>query len=183
MSCSVLWTVWSFCQPNVVNLLGQKLEFGAASCEVARGSLYAFGVDRRLCNNHGRVIDLAHSAGVYMNRVLLSALLVLGFVCLPGTISAPSAVAKTTKRPLTITDRQVVLRKKVAAGQKANELTAKEATKLNDGLDEVSADIEKMKTKNAGKLSYKDEGKIEKRLNGISLKLDKLQLQKRVTAH
>lgn len=99
----------------------------------------------------------------------------------------PVAAAKhaipAAKKPYTITDRVTELRTKVEAGQKENELTAKEATKLTCDLDNISNDIEKMKVKNAGKLSYSDEGKIEKRLNKVSLALTKCQLEKRVTPH
>ncbi len=87
------------------------------------------------------------------------------------------------KKKYSVYDRQVELRKKVEAGQKKNELTAKEANGLNGDLDDITSSIEKMKSKNAGKLSYKDEGKIEKRLNKISLTLSKKELAKRVIAH
>ncbi len=83
----------------------------------------------------------------------------------------------------TITDRQIELRKLIAKGQKNNELTLKEAEKLTGKLDDIASDIEKYKTKNGGKLSYKDEGKIEKRLNGISIDLKKSELNKRTVAH
>ena len=87
------------------------------------------------------------------------------------------------KKKYSVTDRQVELRKKVEVGQQKNELTAKEATGLNGDLDDITASIEKMKSNNAGKLSYKDEGKIEKRLNKISVTLTKKELTKRVTPH
>ena len=38
-----------------------------------------------------------------------------------------------------------------------------------------------MKSKNAGKLSYIDEGKLEKDLNKVTLKIEKLSLAKRTT--
>jgi hypothetical protein len=53
---------------------------------------------------------------------------------------------------------------------------------MTSKLQDVSDKIAKMKDKNGGKLSYKDEGKIEKTLNDISLNIKKLELQKRVTA-
>jgi predicted transglutaminase-like cysteine proteinase len=82
----------------------------------------------------------------------------------------------------TITQRQEQLNREVTAGFKANELTEKEATKLRDRMADVSSDITKMKAKNAGKLSYKDQGKVEKSLNSISIDMQKEKLEKRVTA-
>ena len=82
----------------------------------------------------------------------------------------------------TITQRQVQLRREVNGGQKANELTLKEANGLRDRLDSITTDSKKMKAKNAGKLSYKDEGKLEKRLNSISVDMQKEKLEKRTTA-
>lgn len=83
----------------------------------------------------------------------------------------------------TITDRQTELRRLIAKGQRNNELTLKEANKLTGKLDDIAADIEKYKSKNGGKLSYKDEGKIEKRLNSVSIDLKKAELNKRTIAH
>lgn len=117
-----------------------------------------------------------------MKRKLM-ALLLLATVY--GGIAAvqPACAKAPTKRAYTVTERQVELRSKVASAAKANELTQKEASKLTDMLNGIEADIKEMKEKNAGKLSYKDEGKIEKRLNKVSLGLQKYQLAKRVTAH
>jgi hypothetical protein len=39
----------------------------------------------------------------------------------------------------------------------------------------MSEKIEKMKSKNGGKLSYHDEGKIEKELNKVTVKIEKLK--------
>jgi hypothetical protein len=116
-----------------------------------------------------------------MKRTLLA---IAGLACLLNGIAifAPEA-AMAKPKVWTIYDRQVDLRKRVEKGAKDNELTFKEAKKLNSRLDEVAADVDKMKSKNDGKLSYKDEGKLEKRLNGISLDMDKCQLAKRVVAH
>src|SRR5262245_44060862 len=99
-----------------------------------------------------------------MKRQLLALGLVVG--CMVGTaVTTHNVEAAGKKKVWTITDRQQELRKRVEKGQKANELTAKEAGKMNDMLDDIAKDIDKMKEKNDGKLSYKDEGKIEKRLN------------------
>jgi hypothetical protein len=114
--------------------------------------------------------------------VALTAILIVT-VCGGTLCGEPASAAAPHKKPYTVTDRQNELRKKVAVAAKQNELTQKEASKLNQMLDDVDADIQKMKSKNAGKLSYKDEGKVEKRLNKVSLDLQKYQLAKRVTAH
>lgn len=108
---------------------------------------------------------------------LLLAVMFIGGICIDAAFSAPK------KKPYTVTDRQVELRKKVEAGVKSNELTAKEADKLISDLESIASAIEKSKSKNGGKLSYKDEGKAEKRLNKVSLTLTKYNLSKRVTAH
>jgi hypothetical protein len=108
-----------------------------------------------------------------MKKVI--AILCCGMIAL-GAVSRLPAVAG---KKWTVTERQVELRKKVANGQKNNELTLKESEKLTSRLDKIAADIEKYKSKNGGKLSYKDEGKIEKRLNSISVDLQKCELNKR----
>ena len=92
-----------------------------------------------------------------------------------------SVVAKA--KQWTVTQRQEALLAKVNKGEKSNELTKKEADKLRQRLSDLSEKIEKEKSKNGGKLSYKDEGKAEKALNSISLELDKLELNKRVVVH
>ena len=96
-------------------------------------------------------------------------------------ISALPAL-KVEAKQWTVYERQVELRKRVEKGYKANELTEKEAKKLNDRLDDIVRDADKMKSKNGDKLSYKDQGKLEKRLNAISLVIQKYELKKRVEA-
>lgn len=118
-------------------------------------------------------------------KAKLIAILIAATVCGAG-LSQEALSAnqkKPTKKVYTVTDRQVELRKKVDVAFKANELTEKEAAKLTDELTDIAEAIEKAKAKNAGKLSYKDEGKAEKRLNKVSLSITKYQLNKRVTAH
>jgi hypothetical protein len=95
------------------------------------------------------------------------------------TILVSNCPAEAAKH-YTITQRQEMLNKEVTAGLKANELTLKEANKLKDRLTDVTNHIAKMKEKNAGKLSYKDEGKVEKDLNAISVDMQKEKLEKRV---
>ncbi len=109
--------------------------------------------------------------------VLLSALSLL--VMSVVSIEAVSAKSKTW----TITERQEALNSKVSKGEKSNELTKKEADKLRSRLQDVNDKIAKAKLKNGGKLSYKDEGKMEKMLNSISVDMDKEELAKRAVAH
>ena len=90
----------------------------------------------------------------------------------------PAATSAKAKH-WTITDRQQALSVKVTAGEKSNNLTKKEADKLRKRLQAVNEHISNAKTKNGGQLSYKDQGKIEKELNGISVDLDKKELEKR----
>jgi hypothetical protein len=103
--------------------------------------------------------------------ILLSAVSIS--VCQIDSVSAKA-------KQWTITERQQALSSKVDKGEKSNELTKKEADKLRSRLSDVDDKIQKAKDKNGGKLSYKDEGKIEKILNSISVDLDKEELDKRV---
>jgi hypothetical protein len=116
-----------------------------------------------------------------MKRALIATL--IAATIFGGMVESTAEAAPAKKKVYTVTDRQVELRAKVDAAFKHNELTEKQATGLAGDLDNINADIEKMKSKNGGKLSYKDEGKVEKRLNKVSLTLTKFELAKRVTAH
>ncbi|MBU6455084.1 MAG: hypothetical protein KGS72_25155 [Cyanobacteria bacterium REEB67] len=114
-----------------------------------------------------------------MNRAIvkhfaLCLVLSAGFA---SVASVPDAQA--AKKKVTITDRIEELTKKVNAGQKANELTLKESEDLRDKLEKINARIEKCKTKNGGKLSYKDQNSIEKDLNKVSIKITTKELAKR----
>jgi hypothetical protein len=86
------------------------------------------------------------------------------------------------RRHYTITQRQVALRAEVNSGQKSNDLTLKEADALRDRLTGITEEETKMKAKNGGKLSYKDEGKLEKKLNSISVDMTKEKLAKRTVS-
>lgn len=117
-----------------------------------------------------------------MNRTLAN--LFLGLVISASfgaalTVAAPEAQAKPK---VTITDRIEILSKKIDKGQKANELTLKEADKLRSDITKINEKIEKAKSKNAGKLSYEDESKIEKDLNKVSVKLTAKELDKRTVS-
>jgi hypothetical protein len=113
-----------------------------------------------------------------MNRVVAYSMVAISLMAV-GIFSQNPALAK---RNWTVTQRQVQLNKEVTGGQKANELTLKEATDLRDRLSGITNDEQKMKSKNGGKLSYKDEGKLEKKLNSISVDMQKEKLAKRTTA-
>jgi hypothetical protein len=80
----------------------------------------------------------------------------------------------------TITERQEALNKDIKQGVKSGELTAKEGDSLTNESASIEATIVRMKGKNDGKLSYKDEQKLEKKLNSLSLRIQKLKLDKRV---
>lgn len=120
----------------------------------------------------------ANGEGNMPLRILVLCIMSTVFLC----CNASSAATKHAPKKWTITDRQVELRKRVENGLRANELNNKEAKQINGRLDQLDKDIEKMKSKNGGKLSYKDEGKVEKRLNSISLEMEGKELAKRVTA-
>jgi hypothetical protein len=91
-----------------------------------------------------------------------------------------SQAVEARKKQWTVTERQVQLQKETTAGEKANELTKKEADDIREDLAKIQTKIDKAKEKNGGKLSYKDEAKTEARLNDVSLKIQKFKLAKRV---
>jgi len=84
-------------------------------------------------------------------------------------------------RKWTIYERQVAEQKRINGGEHSGELTKKEADGLRDDMSDIANRISKMKDKNGGKISYSDEGKLEKNLNKVTLKIEKLRLEKRVT--
>lgn len=92
------------------------------------------------------------------------------------SVLAQGAVAKD----MTVYERQVALTKKVEKMQKANELTLKEADRLRDKLAKVNEKKDKYLADNGGKLAAKDETKLEKMLNDISVDINKKSLEKRV---
>jgi hypothetical protein len=102
---------------------------------------------------------------------LASALVVAGYIGL----MPQNAQAKSW----TITQRQEKLSREITQGRKSGELTLKEADSLQNGLDDLISKEGKMKDSNAGKLSYKDQEKLEKELNKISVQMFKLKLAKR----
>jgi len=93
-----------------------------------------------------------------------------------ATLIGCPALAKTW----TVDDRQVQLMKDINAGQKAGELTLKEAEKLRSDLADVSRKKAKMKAKANGKLTADDKLKLESDINKISTDIRKLKLEKRL---
>ena len=104
----------------------------------------------------------------------LSHLACLAIISILTTINCVEA------KKLTVYDRQVALKKEVDRAQSGKELTLKEADGFREKLDKVNEKKEKMIEKNGGKLSYKDEQKVEKWLNGISVDIQKKRLAKRI---
>ncbi len=110
-------------------------------------------------------------------EIIIGASMLLGF----GLAVMPEAAeARHHSAKYTITDRQVSLEKKVDSAYAANQLTLKETDNLKGKLKWVKDEEQKMKDKNGGKLSYKDKTTLERSLNGISEKLQKKMLEKRV---
>jgi septal ring factor EnvC (AmiA/AmiB activator) len=91
-----------------------------------------------------------------------------------------STLQQPAQARYTINQRQVRLQKEISQGVKANELTQKEADDLKSSMADIDSRIAKMKEKNAGKISIKDQKKLEKSLNDVSVKITKLRLDKRV---
>jgi peptidoglycan hydrolase CwlO-like protein len=112
-----------------------------------------------------------------INTRIAAALLTLS---LAVSLTLPNAA--TAARKWTITQRIEAEQSRINKGEKSGELTKKEADDLRGTISDINTKIGKMKEKNAGKLSYKDEGKIEKQLNGVTVKYTKLSLEKRVTS-
>lgn len=111
-----------------------------------------------------------------MRRVLQNMVFSSLSLLLITSVSAGSVQAKK----LSVYERQVKLTKEVEKAQSNKELTLKEADHLRERLTNLNERKEKMMSKNAGKLSYKDEEKLEKTLNSISVDIQKKRLDKRV---
>lgn len=100
---------------------------------------------------------------------------ILATLCTLSVIAAPVEAKKWT-----IYEREVQLSKEIDAGQKSGDLTLKEADGLRSDAKDIKDTIEKMKQKNGGKLSVKNENDLERQLNKLSLKIQKKKLDKRV---
>ncbi|HEY9719950.1 MAG TPA: hypothetical protein V6C69_20900 [Trichormus sp.] len=98
------------------------------------------------------------------------------------TLAAMLGILATTAAPArtwTIHQRQVAEQSRITKGEKSGELTKKEADGLRADMADIDSKIAKAKAKNGGKISIKDQGKIEKDLNDVTLKIEKLELAKR----
>lgn len=105
---------------------------------------------------------------------ICSLLVLTSIWAMPGQ----DAAAKSKK--WTVTTRLEALNSDIEKGWKANQLTAKEAESLREEAGKIQGRIDEMKAKNDGKLGVKDENKLEKELNKLSEKIQKLELDKRV---
>jgi hypothetical protein len=88
--------------------------------------------------------------------------------------------ASSLAKHWTVTQRQDALLKEIDSSFKANQLTAKEHDDLRNEQQKIIVREKSMKEKNAGKISYEDNRRLEKDLNTLSLKLHKKVLAKRV---
>jgi len=109
-----------------------------------------------------------------MIRQILSALVVLAVVQV-----APQA-SEAKARRYTITERHQILAAKINRMEKAGELTMREARSLRNDNQDLWKKVARMKSKNGGKLSYKNIAECEKDLNRISTKIHSKALAKRV---
>lgn len=80
----------------------------------------------------------------------------------------------------TINERQDQLMKDINAAQKKKELTDKEAKKLRGDLADVARKEAKLRGKNNKQIPVEDLAKLEKALNGVSVAIKELALEKRV---
>jgi hypothetical protein len=95
---------------------------------------------------------------------------------LNGAVAPGMAASKNW----TVTERQEALSKDIDKAYKANQLTLKERDDLKSQHQKISDRMSSMQKKNGGKLSYDDNRKLEKDFNGLSVKLQKKILEKRV---
>lgn len=95
-------------------------------------------------------------------------------------LTATATISTVEAKKLTVTQRHDILSNRINCAQKAGNLTLKEANDLREDLADVCERQSRMKADNGGKLSYADITKIEKDLNGISNKIHKKHLAKRV---
>lgn len=81
-----------------------------------------------------------------------------------------------------IDDRQQALMQQINEGQKAKELTVKEAKAMRKDLANLAKKKAKMKTKAGGSntLTKENQTELEGDLNKISVEIQKLKLEKRV---
>ena len=90
------------------------------------------------------------------------------------------SVCAVEAKEWTVDQRQQSLMMQINEGQKANELTVKEAKSLRKSLADLAKKKAKMKNKNGKSLSKDNELALEGDLNKISVEMQKLKLEKRV---
>ncbi|CAN5342866.1 hypothetical protein BH11CYA1_BH11CYA1_47730 [soil metagenome] len=95
------------------------------------------------------------------------------------TMAMPQS-AEARARRYTITQRHNALVAKINRFQRSGELTLKEADSLRNENADILRREARLKSKNGGKLSYKDIAHIEDDLNDLSNKIHKKSLNKRV---
>ena len=93
-------------------------------------------------------------------------------IVLNGAFFVPEALAKKW----TVTQRIEKLGAEINEGRKANELTVKQMTELQDEITSMKARMEKMKEKNGGKLSVPDTKKLHDDMTDISVKMTRMRL-------
>jgi len=108
-------------------------------------------------------------------RRISRSLACINLIAVVAMLSTTAAPAKTW----TIYQRQLAEQTRIKKGEKSAELTKKEADGLRSDMADIDNKIAKAKSKNGGKISIKDQGKIEKALNDVTLKIEKLELAKR----
>lgn len=82
----------------------------------------------------------------------------------------------------TVDDRQAKLMQGINAGQKSGELTVKEARSLRKMQAGIARKKAKMKGENLGRLTPENTSELEEELNKVSVELNRLRLEKRVTS-
>jgi septal ring factor EnvC (AmiA/AmiB activator) len=127
----------------------------------------------QMCFNNQRSKYRQVQKGTFMKRTDI-------FAASLALLIGISTLQQPAQARYTINERQVRLQKEISQGVKANELTKKEADDLKSSMADIDSRIAKMKEKNAGKISIKDQKKLEKSLNDVSVKITKLRLDKRV---
>lgn len=154
---------------NVLGPFSERERDVYMDCQKRKGIVKAIGI-----KSAGNLSRVSKSAS------FLSFLLTLSLFGAGLAISSINFCAPVQAKKMTVYDRQVALKKEIDAGEKSKELTLKEAVKLREKLESINEKKEKMLAKNGGKLSYKDEEKMEKWLNGVSIDIQKKRLAKRV---
>ena len=96
------------------------------------------------------------------------------------TLLGAVVLSPSEAKDWTTEQRQTQLMQDVNAGQKAKELTVKEANRLRKALAQVAKLRTKLTAKSNGKLTEKDDLELEAALNKISTDIHEIQLEKRV---